>query len=253
MKIKIGYFEKDGIKTQYWLLGKGKPLVFFVGSFSSPIDYSWLLKKLGQKFTVLAPAVPPFGQSDLPPQDWDFGNYADYFRSLINQTGLSRPYLAGYSFGGGIAANIAAQDKTIPGLILINSVGLPIKYPLIKGLFLLARMNFKKISSSKNRKKGIKRAGNFFIFVFKNTFRLKATWFLVRNTLGKDYNDLLNEIETPTLIIWSRDDEVLPVSSAYKLQKHIKGSHLQLVSGGHDWAFYYPEKLLDLITKFLAS
>ena len=62
----------------------------------------------------------------------------------------------------------------------------------------------------------------------------------------------LKKIETPTLIIWGTKDTYVPVKNAYKLNKLIPNSKLEIIEGGkHGLHIQQPKVLLEKINSFL--
>ena len=59
-----------------------------------------------------------------------------------------------------------------------------------------------------------------------------------------DQTYLLERIDTPTLILWGKNDKETPLYMANKLEKKIKDSKLILLEGGH---YAYVEDLANFV------
>ena len=81
MKLSMNYeeifFEADGISLKYITTGKGMPLLFLHGGGVSAFTYKNNFELLSQKYHVIAPDIPCFGESSIPNKLWDFEDFAN--------------------------------------------------------------------------------------------------------------------------------------------------------------------------------
>src|SRR5581483_10015488 len=104
--------------------GAGDPLVFLHGGAGLPEWPSWL-DTLAERFLVLAPQHPGFGESTGLEHLDGFLDLTLYYLDLFDALDLRRPVLIGHSFGGNIAAEIAAiNPERVERLVLIAPTGL---------------------------------------------------------------------------------------------------------------------------------
>jgi pimeloyl-ACP methyl ester carboxylesterase len=103
------------------------PLLFLHGWGLSPRSYAVGITRLTKAgVRVLAPALPGFGGSDGPPlQEIDLAAYAGRIGRLLDVLELDAPvFVAGHSFGGGVALQLATdRPERVRSLTLVNSVG----------------------------------------------------------------------------------------------------------------------------------
>ncbi|MCW2622340.1 MAG: hypothetical protein JWL64_1942 [Frankiales bacterium] len=119
--------DVDGTRTRVMEVGSGEPLLFLHGWGLAPAVYAEGLRLLGADgVRVIAPALPGFGGSDGPGLvGLDLAGYARHIARLLDELGIDTPVLvAGHSFGGGVALELAtAHPERVRSLTLVNSVG----------------------------------------------------------------------------------------------------------------------------------
>ena len=102
-------------------------LLFLHGWGLSPACYADGVARLtAAGVRVVAPCLPGFGGSDrLPLRRTDLRAYAQRIGRLLDVLGEQRPvFVAGHSFGGGVALQLASdRPELVRSLTLVNSVG----------------------------------------------------------------------------------------------------------------------------------
>src|SRR5271167_1076012 len=117
---------QDKIATDVLVLGSGPPLLYLHGPWGLESDRAFL-DRLAATHTVYAPKHP--GTSDGDPdavhevhQWWDL---IVYYGELLDRLELENTVVAGHSFGGMVACEIAAaMPARVSRLVLIDPVGL---------------------------------------------------------------------------------------------------------------------------------
>jgi len=117
--------------------GAGPPLLFLHGAGGAG---RWLSfqERLAKTFTVRMPSHPGHGGS--PAAEWieHVSDLAFHYLDLLDGLGLARVHLAGASFGGWIAAEIAVMaSHRLASLVLIDPVGIKVDgwiYPFLFGM-----------------------------------------------------------------------------------------------------------------------
>jgi pimeloyl-ACP methyl ester carboxylesterase len=114
--------------------GEGPPLLFLHGAGTAG---RWLpfQAALARRFTLFCPSHPGHGGS--PPADWiqHVSDLAFHYLDLCDELRLPEVHLAGASFGGWIAAEVATMaEHRLRSLVLIDPVGIKVDgwiYPFL--------------------------------------------------------------------------------------------------------------------------
>ena len=116
----------DGrITTRVHTAGSGDPVVFLHGA--GGLEWDPFLDGLAERFTVHAPEHPgttPGDPDGIKALDhlWDLVLYYD---ELFDALGVDAPAVIGHSFGGMVAAEVAATfRRRVSKLVLLNALGL---------------------------------------------------------------------------------------------------------------------------------
>ncbi len=118
----------NGVRIHYRIAGSGSPLLLLHGS---PLtSYSWrkIIPKLAETYTVIAPDLRGYGQSDKPEAGYEVHTLAEDMRQLLLQLGLKSVNLVGHDLGGIVAYVYAAQYMdAVRRLSIIESpiIGVP--------------------------------------------------------------------------------------------------------------------------------
>ena len=103
------------------------PLLFLHGWGLSPRCYAdGICRLTAAGVRVIAPSLPGFGGSDGPGlREVDLHAYAVRIGRLLDVLGVEHPvFVAGHSFGGGVALQLATErPERVRSLTLVNSVG----------------------------------------------------------------------------------------------------------------------------------
>lgn len=116
---------RNGLFTTHLLRGgQGAPLVYLHAAGGLQEGSPWL-GALARHYTVYAPWHPGWGPSTGLEHLDDVRDLATYYLDLFDALGLRRVALVGHSFGGMVAAEVAAQcGAYVDKLVLVAPVGL---------------------------------------------------------------------------------------------------------------------------------
>jgi len=245
------------LKTNYKVAGKGQPVLILHGWGGSSDSWTQIQKILAaQGYKVICPDFPGFGKSESPPKAWKVADYAKWLLDFVRFLKLNKFSLIAHSFGARVAIKFAKNHpKKITKLILCASAGIKPKPDLeTKIIFRITKAG--NIIFTKKPLRGLKNGARNLFYIFVRNKDYSKTKGVMRETIKKileeDLLPDLSQIRIKTLIIWGKKDKMIPVKYAYIFKENIKNSQLEILAKtGHSPHLENPEKLLEIITKFL--
>jgi pimeloyl-ACP methyl ester carboxylesterase len=255
----------DGrLRLRLKVAGDGPPLLFFHPL--SGLGWDPLLDQLARRHTVYAPEHPGTSPGDphAISQVQSFWELLLVYEELIGQLGLARPVAVGQSFGGMVAADLAASfPRLFSALVLLAPVGLwrddaPI--PLMEMVagppqdvpkYLFARPDGAAARAAMAPPDDPALiAGSIAQGAWNIGCTTKFAWPIADHGLGRR----LHRVQVPTLVVWGRQDALVPVAYAGEFGRRIVGSQVELIDDcGHVVQADQPERTWAAISKFLAQ
>ena len=250
--------------TQVRLLegGSGAPLLYL---HSAGMDVEWLEvhERLAKTFRVLLPAHPGFADSTgLEEVDGIF-DLVLHYTDLLDVLGLGAVPMVGTSLGGWIAAEIAAlYPSRAAKLVLVDAVGIWIDGAPIRELFgtrppELAPMLF---YDQDQPIPTMMRAFDPRIPLPEEILlpQMKAMEAAAKVGWNPYLHDpklegRLRRVTAPTLVVWGKQDGLVPLAYAEKWKRLIRGAQVTVIDRcGHLPSIEQPAALADVVTTFLA-
>jgi len=259
MPFQETFLDVRGTKTQLLTGGSGDPLLYL---HSAGGEVVWLpfFDLLSQHYTVYVPAHPGFSKSEGLDKIDTIEDLVFHYTDLMDHLGLTQPYVAGLSFGGWLAAELATRyAKRIRKLALINAVGLRVPGSPIAEIFAttpaetrnlvfhdphseLAKMFVPDVPSPEVLENILKAR--------EATARVGWNPYLCNPKL----RDRLYRITVPTLVIWGESDRLVPLAHAKAYQAGIAGAKLVILEQcGQAPPFEKPEETGKLLTEFFRN
>jgi 3-oxoadipate enol-lactonase len=119
----MAYFRGKKTSLHYLVRGRGEPLLLIHGLGCSGADWALQVAALERRFRVIVPDLPGSGLSPPPREEYTIAGFATALWSLLDHLGLSHANIVGFSLGGAVALEMAAQrPRNVPRLALINSL-----------------------------------------------------------------------------------------------------------------------------------
>jgi pimeloyl-ACP methyl ester carboxylesterase len=213
-----------------------------------------LLEEKGIEVLVLD--LPGFGRIPSPDKVWGRNEYINWIFQKIEEKNWQKFNLLGHSFGGGLAVKIAAHfPEKVEKLILCAPA--IIKRKSIKTyLFYWLAYFGKKIFSLPGFRKFQPRA-QWLIYKLAGTRDYYLAEGIMKEVMKKIWQEedllpALEKIKIPTLILWGKRDDTLPLEDAYRIKEKIRNSELKILQKAkHSPHRETPEELAELIIKFL--
>src|SRR6266567_8016834 len=103
------YADVNGIHLYYETLGTGGPLILLHGGLGSGEMFGPTLPAMSKHHQVIVVDLQGHGRTADIDRPIDIRLMADDIAALIDQLGLEKPDLVGYSLGGGVAFFTAAK------------------------------------------------------------------------------------------------------------------------------------------------
>ena len=242
--------------------GSGAPLLYL---HSAGMDVEWLEvhERLAKKFRVLLPAHPGFADSTgLEEVDGIF-DLVLHYTDLLDVLGLGAVPMVGTSLGGWIAAEIAAlYPSRAAKLVLVDAVGIWIDGTPIRELFgtrppELAPMLF---YDQDQPIPTMMRAFDPKIPLPEEILlpQMKAMEAAAKVGWNPYLHDpklegRLRRVTAPTLVVWGKQDGLVPLAYAEKWKRLIRGAQVTVIDRcGHLPSIEQPAALADVVTTFLA-
>lgn len=236
------FLEMDGMSVHYRINGEGAPIVLVHGTAASLHTWEEWTKVLEKEFKVISLDLPAFGLTGPNPERiYNLEFYASFLDKFLGKLGIEKFSLAGNSLGGAIGWKYATLfPQKLNSIILIDPAGYPRnrKSPLafrlaqnkIASKFLLSitpKSLFKKSILDVYHNDELVtdeliqryyelylRAGNRQAFVDRV------------NAIKESEHSIIASVNTPTLIMWGKEDAWIPVEDATKFKNDIKNSEM---------------------------
>ena len=222
-----------GQKIHYIEAGSGPNVILLHGLGGSSQVWQFNIGPLAEKYHVFVPDQIGFGKSDKPLVNYRIRTYVDFLDQFCKQLKIDRPTLIGNSMGGWIAAIYAATyPDRVDKLVLADAAGYaPPKDFDTRAFFglnpttrdemklLSAKVFYNKafLSDAAIDQAMAARLGAGDGYTIKS-----ITESIIR---GEDYLDnIVMKIKSPTLIVWGREDGLVPLSEGERFHKDIAGS-----------------------------
>lgn len=251
------HYELDDY-TDPWTTPETIVLIHGVAE-TSTVWFAWV-PRLARRFRVLRPDLRGFGQSSLPPPDyqWSLAGFARDLKGLLDRLQLSAVHLVGQRIGGSIAMQFAHDyPEAVKSLVVINGPVTLAQSPLQPSVWLeqvrrdgveaWARATMDKRLggvSPAMREWWIQEMGKAPRSVMEGIFRYVSTM---------DITAILPKIAAPTLVITGDRSALAAVETVREWQSRIPQSHLLVFpSSAYHLAATMPDKCAEATLRFIA-
>lgn len=253
---------RDSVQPRVKVAGSGPPVVYFHGA--TGLTWDPFLDALAEGFTVYAPEHPgttPGDPDGIKPLDtlWDL---ILYYYEVFDRLGLESPAVIGHSFGGMVAAEVAATNpERVSKLVLIDPVGLwrddaPIKNWMVMQPQDLAKAVFADPESDVARQAlAVPEEMDAQIDAqIQFMWSLACTGKFVWPIPDKGLKKRIHRIQAPTLVIWGKQDGLVPPLYAEEFGSRLANARVELVdNAGHVPQLEQPATVSRLVREFLAE
>jgi len=236
--------ELDGARVNYVELGDG-PAVLFVHGLSGSWQ-NWLeqIPHFARSHRVLALDLPGFGDSEMPEWPLSIEGYGTLLFDFCAALGVERSAVVGNSMGGFVAAEAVSREQALfERLVLVSAAGVS-HAEMRKGpTAVMGRMAAAtapiglKVQQRALLRPGMRRIAFQQIAQHPLRLRRELLWeqfvhgaakpgFLpaLTDLVGYDLLDRLEDVELPTLIVWGREDRIVPSDDAAGYSRRLRNS-----------------------------
>jgi pimeloyl-ACP methyl ester carboxylesterase len=251
-----------GHKIVYYEAGKGSVVILIHGLGADSHHWAANINELSQSFRVIALDQIGYGQSDKPLMRYTVENFTDYLHGFLEELKIPTASLVGNSLGGWVALDFTLRHpKMVEKLVLVDAAGLAptaaLKLPK-GGWEKLTPVNthwFFDLMEANKEWATTDLGPNAYERHVQNGDSYTVASSVAEMATGHDFEDKkLEKVQVPTLIIWGRDDLLIPLAMGERFHKSIIGSQMMVIEGtGHIPMVGKPAEFNAVVSKFLAS
>jgi pimeloyl-ACP methyl ester carboxylesterase len=251
-------------RVNYYQEGSGEHLVF-LHSAGGLAAFTPELEALSKRFKVTAPLLPGFGSDGEEHLHEDVQKLVFWGWDLLDALQIERPLLAGHSFGGMMAAEMAATEpRRIKKLVLAAPAGLFLTRHPTADVFAMTPAALVKAAFHDPESEAAK------ALMTPPTDPDAATEAIVARVRAlaaagrflwpigdRGLSERLYRIKAPTLLLWGESDRIIPPVYADEFKRLLIGAasvQVRKLSGcGHVLFAEQPQAIVDTIVQFCAN
>ena len=252
---------RDGLFTTKVLVGgNGPPLVFLHDAFG--VSWDSFLEDLSRSFTVYAPLHPGLNEPEDIRNLYSLWDLVLYHYEVFDALGLQSPAVIGHSYGGMVAAEIAATNPDrVSKLILMDSLGFwmddhPVTdwtamppEDVIKASFYDPEGEVAKAATAEPEEVEAKQD-----HIVGTTWALACTGRFIWPIPDKGLKHRIHRVKAPTMVVWGKNDGIIDPVYAQEFVKRIENAPVQVKLV--DKASHLPhleqrEQVVGLVKEFL--
>ncbi len=238
---EIPFGNVGQVRIHYFVGGSGDPVVLVHGLGGRAEDWASLMPQLVRDgHRVYALDLPGYGRSDWPrTAQYSIPELAGAVEAFMDHEHLAHTDLGGWSMGGWIALHVALdQPQRIRRLMVFDSAGLRWNLTFDTNVF------------APNTPEKLQKLDDLLMpngaphvpgFIQKAIFRFvgRHGWVVERNldsmlTQKSLLDGKLSTLQMPMLIVWGKQDHVIPVAVGEAMHEDVPQSELEIFDGcGH--------------------
>jgi pimeloyl-ACP methyl ester carboxylesterase len=250
--------------------GDGPPIVLVHGLAGNWQNWLEQIPRLAAERRVVALDLPGFGASERPAEKITMSGYGRGVDALCEELGLGEVVLVGNSMGGFVTAETAIQfPQRVERLVLVSAAGITTNSLRREPVMVWGRIAMMAgTRSAAERRMAILRPRlrhAIFSMLVRHPSRISAEilWEIslgagrpafkdaLEAILDLDFRDRLDDIRVPTLIVWGRNDMLVPVGDAAEYERLIPGARKVVMDEtGHVSMIERPRTFNDLLLEF---
>jgi pimeloyl-ACP methyl ester carboxylesterase len=253
--------------ANYQVAGEGRPVILIHGIAASLYDWSGLLPVMANHhYRAYAVDLLGHGESPKPdhPESYHISHIYEHLRGWIDSLGLEQnPVLVGHSLGGYLSLLYALdRPECLSGMVLIDPLYSPVQLPAsmrylqhraswgvkilshtpvwaIQAIMSLDREAMTQFSASERHR-------------IAADYKRASPQILNITSSVSDLSGRLDQIETPTMVIWGEKDLTLKPSSFPQLVQALPHASGHAIPGsGHQPHIGKPKLIEEYLLEYL--
>jgi pimeloyl-ACP methyl ester carboxylesterase len=250
--------------VKYYREGSGADLVFLHSAGGLPA-FTPELEALSKRFTVTAPLLPGFGSDGEEHLHEEVQKLVFWGWDLLDALEIDRPLLVGHSFGGMLAAEMAATEpRRVKKLVLAAPAGLFLEqhptvdpFAMTQDALINAAFHNPECDAAKALiTRPADPAAATEAIVARARALAAAGRFLWPNG-DRGLRERLYRIKAPTLLLWGESDRIIPPIYADAFRRLLAGSPTvkvqTIAAAGHALFAEQGQAAIDAIAAFCAD
>jgi pimeloyl-ACP methyl ester carboxylesterase len=237
--------------------GQGRPLLFLHAGEGLMPERAWL-DLLAQRYRVIAPSHPGWGNSPLIDGSGSVDDLAYLYLDLAKELRLDDAVLVGACFGGWVAAEMMVRSTArFSRLVLAAPLGIKLggrDDRDIADMHALTRADYLRLAWADPAKGDVDYAPLpddelAAIVRGREAFALYGWKPYMHNPRLKRW---LHRIDIPTLLLWGAEDGIVTPAYGDGWRREIRGARLEVIPGaGHFPHWEQPQAFADRLTAFV--
>jgi pimeloyl-ACP methyl ester carboxylesterase len=258
--------EIFGQKIQYIEAGSGPPVILLHGLGGDKSNWAYTTPVLAKNYHVYVPDQIGFGESDKPLIAYRIGTLVDFLDGFYKKLGIAKAIVVGNSLGGWTAAAFTlAHPEKVDRLVLVDSAGYSLAKTGVQAQRELLQVLNPSTVASEKALMGIILANKAMVTdafaegAFAQHMRRNDGYtidrFLDSLLRNEDVIDgKLDAIKVATLVVWGREDGLIPLSAGQMMGTEIAGSQTVILDHcGHVPQIECAVPFNTALMKFLAG
>jgi pimeloyl-ACP methyl ester carboxylesterase len=254
-----GHYAQVGLyRVHYYEGGQGRPLVFVHGLGAESLDWVPAMLHLRGQFHVYAVDLLGHGWSDKPDIAYSVAQQTEMLHQFLADRNAQPADVVGISMGGWVTLKLAADHpESVNRLVVADPAGLKFKTHLtVKNFLPSTREEFATFMTMLTPRQ------YYVPYPVRRDFLRKIAdneW-LTRRIFDSifTYQDVLDgklqEIKAPVLIIWGREEHMIPIAVGEEMKQQLPNSSLLVCADSGHLALYECWKQLKPgVTEFLTA